>query len=220
VTTGVEAFSPEHNARTDACDEDLVQRAWDGDSAALDGLLARYRGFVRAKARSYFLVGADREDVIQEGMIGLYKAIRDFDPAREAGFRGFADLCVTRQIITAVKTATRQKHAPLNTYVSLHMPSHQDDDTEPTELIDQFSAIVDDPADSVVSAQEIEQLRAYFGEILSDLEAKVLQRYVAGHSYEEIAGELSRHVKSIDNALQRIKRKLDTYLAEREPASA
>ncbi len=195
-------------------DEELVARSWTGDDHALEQLLARYRNFVRVKARSYFLVGADREDVVQEGMIGLYKAIRDYDASHLASFRSFAELCITRQIITAIKTATRQKHSPLNTYVSLYLPAHREDDSD-RELIDSFMSDSADPADSVVSSDELADLERYFGEILSDLEANVLQRYIEGQSYQEIAVELKRHVKSIDNALQRIKRKLDCYLMDR-----
>jgi RNA polymerase sporulation-specific sigma factor len=195
-------------------DEDLVARVWNGDDHALSTLLERYRSFVRLKARSYFLVGADREDVVQEGMIGLYKAIRDYDATRQASFRAFAELCITRQIITAIKTATRQKHQPLNSYVSLHTPAHHDDDGD-HEIMEHFSSNLADPADSVVSNQELAHLESYFGEVLSDLEAEVLQRYIEGQSYQEIAGKLNRHVKSIDNALQRIKRKLEGHLATR-----
>jgi RNA polymerase sporulation-specific sigma factor len=196
-------------------DESLVGLAWAGDEAALDTILSRYRNFVRIKARSYFLVGADREDVVQEGMIGLYKAIRDYDGDRQSSFRSFAELCITRQIITAIKTATRQKHSPLNSYVSLYVPAYRDDDSE-HDLVDHFVADAVDPAESVVSTAELATLEQYFGEILSDLEANVLQRYIEGQSYQEIAVELKRHVKSIDNALQRIKRKLDCYLEERK----
>jgi RNA polymerase sporulation-specific sigma factor len=195
-------------------DEELVVKAWAGDDDALEALLQRYRNFVRMKARSYFLVGADREDVVQEGMIGLYKAIRDYSIEREASFRGFAELCITRQIITAIKTATRQKHQPLNSYVSLHTPAHHDDDGD-HEIMEHFTSSLADPADSVVSNQELAHLESYFGEVLSDLEAEVLQRYIEGQSYQEIAGKLNRHVKSIDNALQRIKRKLEGHLATR-----
>ena len=200
-------------------DEELVVKAWDGDDEALETLLQRYRNFVRMKARSYFLVGADREDVVQEGMIGLYKAIRDYSLEREASFRGFAELCITRQIITAIKTATRQKHAPLNSYVSLYLPAYSDDEPD-HEIVEQFASGSVDPAESVVSSAELAVLEEYFGEILSDLEAEVLQRYIEGQSYQEIAEELDRHVKSIDNALQRIKRKLDTYLESRRLTEA
>ena len=200
-------------------DEELVVKAWAGDDDALEALLQRYRNFVRMKARSYFLVGADREDVVQEGMIGLYKAIRDYSLEREASFRGFAELCITRQIITAIKTATRQKHSPLNSYVSLYLPAYSDDEPD-HEIVEQFVSDAVDPAESVVSSQELAVLEEYFGEILSDLEAEVLQRYIEGQSYQEIAEELDRHVKSIDNALQRIKRKLDTYLEGRRLTEA
>ena len=196
-----------------ASDEELVSRTWNGDSQALDELLDRYRGFVRMKARSYFLVGADREDVVQEGMVGLYKAIRDYDPSHEASFRGFAELSVVRQIITAIKTATRQKHAPLNSYVSLH--AKVSDEDSDTELGEQFDG-GEDPADSIVQRGEMASIRSYFGQILSDLEAEVLQRYLDGETYAEIAEGLERQVKSIDNAIQRIKRKLEGYLEERK----
>jgi RNA polymerase sporulation-specific sigma factor len=193
-------------------DEELVTRTWEGDGQALEVLLARYRGFVRLKARSYFLVGADREDVVQEGMVGLYKAIRDYDGAREASFRGFAELCIVRQIITAIKTATRHKHAPLNSYVSIHTPVG--DEHGEAQLGDQFPGGAD-PADDVVQHGELASMRSYFGQILSDLEAEVLQRYLDGETYAEIAEGLERQVKSIDNAIQRIKRKLEGYLQER-----
>jgi RNA polymerase sporulation-specific sigma factor len=214
----LQAVGPGH-AQEECADEELVARSWTGDSEALDQLLARYRNFVRIKARSYFLVGADREDVVQEGMIGLYKAIRDFDASHLASFRSFAELCITRQIITAIKTATRQKHSPLNSYVSLYVPSYRDDEPE-HDLLDSFISDTADPADSVVSSQALAEIEEYFGDILSDLEANVLQRYIEGQSYQEIAAELKRHVKSIDNALQRIKRKLDMYLEDRRLSEA
>jgi RNA polymerase sporulation-specific sigma factor len=195
-------------------DEELVSDAWEGVEDALVYLLDRYRNFVRIKARAYFLVGADREDVVQEGMIGLYKAIRDYDPQHQTSFRAFAELCITRQIITAIKTATRQKHTPLNSYISLHLPTYHDDEPE-HELLEHVVSETADPADAVVSSEELAALEGYFGEILSDLEAEVLRRYVEGQSYQEIAAGLDRHVKSIDNALQRIKRKIDTYLENR-----
>lgn len=209
---------PSHSGSAQAAepDEDLVVRSWAGEDEALDTLLTRYRVAVRNKARSYFLAGADRDDVVQEGMIGLYKAVRDFDPSRSS-FRSFADLCVTRQIISAVKSATRQKHTPLNSYVSLHLPAHHDDDAG-AEIVDEIAAEAVDPADSVVSGAELAMLEEYFAEILSDLEVEVLQRYVEGETYVEIAEALNRHTKSIDNALQRIKKKLDTYLAQRQAA--
>jgi RNA polymerase sporulation-specific sigma factor len=201
-------------------DDDLVMEARAGDEAALCELLNKYRAFARVKARSYFLVGADREDIVQEGMIGLYKAIRDFNPELQTSFRAFAELCVTRQIITAIKTATRQKHGPLNNYVSFERPVGSDDDGEHV-LGDVLPTVaISDPADLVISAERIRALQAHFDEVLSDLETEVLRLYVEGKSYQEIAERLERHVKSIDNALQRIKRKLEGHLQARAVADA
>ncbi|HVM28373.1 MAG TPA: RNA polymerase sporulation sigma factor SigH, partial [Mycobacteriales bacterium] len=201
-------------------DEQLVLAARSGDDSALSTLLTKYRAFARVKARSYFLVGADREDIVQEGMIGLYKAIRDFNVEMESSFRAFAELCVTRQIITAIKTATRQKHGPLNNYVSFSRPVSVDDDGERV-LGDVLPTVaITDPADLVISAERIRALQAHFDEVLSDLETEVLRLYVEGKSYQEIAERLQRHVKSIDNALQRIKRKLEGHLRERAVADA
>jgi RNA polymerase sporulation-specific sigma factor len=201
-------------------DDELVHAARHGDDGALAELLTKYRAFARVKARSYFLVGADREDIVQEGMIGLYKAIRDFNPDMQSSFRAFAELCVTRQIITAIKTATRQKHGPLNNYVSFNRPVGSDDDGERV-LGDVIPTVaISDPADLVISAERIRALQAHFDEVLSDLETEVLRLYVEGKSYQEIAERLQRHVKSIDNALQRIKRKLEGHLRERTVADA
>jgi RNA polymerase sporulation-specific sigma factor len=201
-------------------DEDLVLAARSGDDAALCEVLDTYRKFARMKARSYFLVGADREDIVQEGMIGLYKAIRDFNPDMQTSFRAFAELCVTRQIITAIKTATRQKHGPLNNYVSFSRPVGEDDGGDRV-LGDVIPAVaISDPADLVISAERIRALQAHFDAVLSDLETEVLRLYVEGKSYQEIAERLQRHVKSIDNALQRIKRKLEGHLRERAIADA
>jgi RNA polymerase sporulation-specific sigma factor len=201
-------------------DDELVMAARSGDDGALCDLLNKYRAFARVKARSYFLVGADREDIVQEGMIGLYKAIRDFNPDMQSSFRAFAELCVTRQIITAIKTATRQKHGPLNNYVSFSRPVSGDDDGERVlgDVIP--TTAISDPADLVISAERIRALQAHFDEVLSDLETEVLRLYVEGKSYQEIAERLQRHVKSIDNALQRIKRKLEGHLRERSIADA
>jgi RNA polymerase sporulation-specific sigma factor len=205
---------------TEGADECLVAAARDGDDRALATLLDKYRGFARSKARSYFLVGADREDIVQEGMIGLYKAIRDYNPDMQTSFRAFAELCITRQIITAIKTATRQKHGPLNNYVSFSRPVLSDDEGERC-LGDMLPVVqVSDPADLVISAERIRALQEHFDTVLSDLEAEVLRLYVDGKSYQEIAEVLSRHVKSIDNALQRIKRKLDSHLKARDLADA
>jgi RNA polymerase sporulation-specific sigma factor len=201
-------------------DDDLVRRVRAGSDAALSELLHKYRAFARVKARSYFLVGADREDVVQEAMIGLFKAIRDFDPDREASFRVFAELCVTRQIITAIKTATRHKHGPLNDYVSFSRPVGGDDEGQRVVADGLATVAVSDPADLVISAERIRGLQAHFDEVLSDLETEVLRLYVEGKSYSEIAERLSRQVKSIDNALQRIKRKLEGHLQARSVADA
>ncbi len=181
------------------------------NAAALEYLISKYRNFVRAKARSYFLIGADREDIIQEGMIGLYKAIRDFRSDKLSSFRAFAELCITRQIITAIKTATRQKHIPLNSYVSLNKPIY-DEDSDRTLLDILSGSRVSDPEELIISREEFMGIEEKMGEILSDLEWKVLMAYLDGKSYQEIAIELERHVKSIDNALQRVKRKLERYL--------
>lgn len=196
-------------------DEDIVESAKDGDDGALEYLINKYKNFVRAKARSYFLIGADREDIIQEGMIGLYKAIRDFRPDKLSSFRAFAELCITRQIITAIKTATRQKHIPLNSYVSLNKPIY-DEDSDRT-LLDVISGSkITDPEELIISREEFDDIEEKMGQILSSLEWKVLMSYLEGKSYQEIAVDLKRHVKSIDNALQRVKRKLERYLEKRE----
>ncbi len=196
-------------------DEEIVLDAKDNDNEeALVFLINKYRNFVRAKARSYFLIGAEREDIIQEGMIGLYKAIRDFRNDKLSSFRAFAELCVTRQIITAIKTATRQKHIPLNSYVSLNKPIY-DEDSDRTLLDVLSGSKISDPEELVISREEFIDIEEKMGEILSDLEWKVLMSYLDGKSYQEIAVELTRHVKSIDNALQRVKRKLERYLDNR-----
>jgi RNA polymerase sporulation-specific sigma factor len=196
-------------------DEEVVELVHQGDSDALDYLIHKYQNFVRAKARSYFLVGADREDIIQEGMIGLYKAIRDFKEDKLTSFKAFAELCITRQMITAIKTATRQKHIPLNSYVSLDKPIY-DDESDRT-LMDVISgAKVMDPEELIINQEEVDDIEVKMAELLSDLERKVLVLYLDGRSYQEISEELNRHVKSIDNALQRVKRKLERYLEWRE----
>jgi RNA polymerase sporulation-specific sigma factor len=192
-------------------DEEIVEGAREGSGEALEYLINKYKNFVRAKARSYFLIGADREDIIQEGMIGLYKAIRDFRSDKLASFRAFAELCITRQIITAIKTATRQKHIPLNSYISLNKPIYEED-SERTLLDVISNARVSDPEEMVINREELGDIEEKMGEILSDLEWKVLMAYLDGRSYQEIAVDLKRHVKSIDNALQRVKRKLERYL--------
>jgi RNA polymerase sporulation-specific sigma factor len=196
-------------------DEDLVALYQGGHQPAVETLLHRYRNFARLKARSYFLAGADKDDIVQEGMIGLYKAIRDFSPEHETSFRAFAELCITRQIITAVKTATRQKHIPLNQYVSLTRPvsGEEDSDFALQDVLE--STQTADPADLVISHDELRSMKIAFAEILSDFEAEVLHMYVEGKSYQEIGDRLDRHVKSIDNAIQRIKRKVELHLRDR-----
>ena len=191
---------------------ELVALARAGDDAALAELLGRYRSFAAVKARSYFLIGADRDDVVQEGLIGLYKAVRDFDPSHDTSFRGFAELCVTRQILTAIKTATRQKHGPLNDYVSFSRTAASEDDGERVFAEVLPARAVCDPADLVISAERVRALQAHVDEVLSDLETEVLRLHVEGKSYQQIAERLQRQVKSIDNALQRIKKKLESHL--------
>jgi len=193
-------------------DEDVAVLAQQGDGQALAYLLNKYKNFVRSKARSYFLIGADHEDIVQEGMIGLYKSIRDFQPDRLASFRSFAELCVKRQIITAIKAATRQKHVPLNSYVSLNKPLY-DEESDRT-LLDVIEGRVTNPEDLYISQEDLSRIQSQITEILSDLERQVLDAFIDGKSYQEIAELLGRHVKSIDNALQRVKRKLFKFLEE------
>jgi RNA polymerase sporulation-specific sigma factor len=196
-------------------DEDLVASAKSGDDYASEYIINKYRNFVRVKAKAYFLIGADREDIIQEGMIGLYKAIRDFRADKLSSFRAFAELCITRQIITAIKTATRQKHIPLNSYISLNKPIY-DEDSDRT-LLDVISSIkVSDPEELVINQEASATMRERIRKNLSELECKVLTAYLEGKSYQEMANELNRHVKSIDNALQRVKRKLERNLEGEE----
>ena len=198
-------------------DLQLVLRARNGDGAALDVLIRRYTGFVRLKASSYFLAGGDSDDLVQEGLIGLYKAVRDFRADKETSFRSFAELCVTRQIITAIKTATRFKHAPLNTYVSFsHTPAGQESDSECT-LGDALPGPgVDDPSVCVISTEELRSLVFTLGSGLSQLEADALRLYLEGSSYEEMAEDLGCDTKTIDNALQRVKRKILTHQKSRQ----
>ena len=195
-------------------DEQVVALAQDSDSRALEYLLNKYKSFVRTKARSYFLIGADHEDIVQEGMIGLYKAIRDYRQEKLSSFRAFAELCITRQIITAIKTATRQKHIPLNSYISLNKPIYEEDSDR--TLLDVITEEgLSNPEDMLIDREDLSFIEGRIGQMLSQLEKDVLVRYMEGKSYEEIAGEMHRHVKSIDNALQRIKRKLLKYLEEK-----
>lgn len=195
-------------------DEEIALKAKSGNIQAQEYLINKYKNFVKAKAKSYFLIGADKEDIYQEGMIGLYKAIRDFKPDKLSSFKAFAELCVTRQIITAIKTATRQKHIPLNTYISLNKPIY-DEESDRT-LLDILSAVkVSDPEELVISREEVVKIENEIEDALSELELEVLNSYLQGKSYQEIACELDRHSKSIDNALQRVKRKLEKCLNKR-----
>src|SRR5213595_2705585 len=190
-------------------DLQLVVKARNGDDAAMDLLIRRYTGFVRLKASSYFLAGGDGEDLVQEGLIGLYKAVRDFRHDKETSFRSFAELCVTRQIITAIKTATRFKHSPLNTYISFsNTPAGQDSDSDVTLGDALPGPSVDDPSICVISTEELQSLVFSLGTGLSKLEADALKLYLEGSSYEEMAEELGCDTKTIDNALQRVKRKV------------
>ena len=195
----------------DKSDEEVVSEAQNGNNRAQEYLIAKYENFVKSKAKSYFLIGADKEDIYQEGMIGFYKAIRDFKIDKFTSFKAFAEICVTRQIITAIKTATRQKHIPLNTYVSLNKPIYEDESDR--TLIDVLSSIaISDPEELIISQEQLKFIEEEIGKVLSELELEVLTSYLDGKSYQEIASDLDRHEKSIDNALQRVKRKLEKCL--------
>lgn len=199
----------------DIDDETLVSYVREGDSGALEFLINKYKNFVRAKSRSYFLIGGDHEDIVQEGMIGLYKAIRDFQVDKLSSFRAFAELCITRQIITAIKTATRQKHIPLNSYVSLDKPIY-DEDSDRTLMDVLCSTGSNNPEQLLINQEEFADIELKMGEMLSSLEREVLMQYLDGRSYQEMSEDLKRHVKSIDNALQRVKRKLERYVELKE----
>ncbi|MFC9600955.1 RNA polymerase sporulation sigma factor SigH [Peribacillus butanolivorans] len=195
-------------------DKVLVRMVHSGDSESLAFLINKYQNFVRAKTTPYFLIGADKEDLVQEGMIGLYKAIRDFREDRMTSFKAFAELCITRQIITAIKTATRQKHAPLNSYVSLDKPLY--DEESNYTLMDMISGEkITNPEALIINKEKADDIELKISELLSDLERRVLALYMDGQSYVEISEELNTHVKSIDNALQRVKRKLERHLGIR-----
>ena len=206
------ALSEKYAAMTD---EEIVTLCQSGDGDAQDYLLDRYKNFVRSKARSYFLIGADHEDIVQEGMIGLYKAVRDYRPEKLSSFRVFAELCITRQIITAIKTATRQKHIPLNSYVSLNKPLY-DEESDRTLLDVIMEGRATNPEELLISQEDLNTINQQISEVLSSLEQEVLNAYLDGKSYQEIAEHLGRHVKSIDNALQRVKRKLEKYLEDHD----
>jgi RNA polymerase sporulation-specific sigma factor len=192
-------------------DEEVVDEAKKGNIRAQEYLISKYENFVKAKAKSYFLIGADKEDIYQEGMIGLYKAIRDFKSDKLTSFKAFAELCITRQIITAIKTATRQKHIPLNTYISLNKPIYEEESDR--TLIDVLSELkITNPEELIIGKEQLKHIEGEMAKVLSELELEVLQSYLDGKSYQEIACDLDRQAKSIDNALQRVKRKLEKCL--------
>ena len=204
IDSGISSF-------TGLSDEEVIEIIHEGNTDALDFLITKYQSFVRLKGRSYFLIGGDREDIIQEGMIGLYKAIRDFKADRLSSFKAFAELCITRQIITAIKTATRQKHIPLNTSISLDRPVYAEDSDR--TLLDMVAGpALDDPEDLIIHREDFSHMEEEMNKVLSGLEKQVLALYLEGQSYQEISDELNRQVKSVDNALQRIKRKLERYM--------
>jgi RNA polymerase sporulation-specific sigma factor len=210
-------MTPAQRAERELEDLQLVIRARNGDSHSMDLLIRRYTGFVRLKASSYFLAGGDSEDLIQEGLIGLYKAVRDFRSDKETSFRSFAELCITRQIITAIKTATRFKHAPLNTYVSFSQtPAGQESEGDCTLGDALPGPLVDEPSICVISTEELQSLVFCLGTGLSKLEADALRLYLEGCSYEQMADELCVDTKTIDNALQRVKRKILQHQAGRQ----
>jgi RNA polymerase sporulation-specific sigma factor len=210
-------FSPKAQAEGQLDDGYLIALAKTGSAPAYDAIVRRYYGFVRLKASSYFLAGGDSEDLVQEGLVGLYKAVRDYRSDRESSFRNFAELCITRQIITAVKTSTRNKHTPLNEYVSFSQtPAASGGDGDPTldELLPGPTA--HDPVNQVISSEELHCLVACLSSVLSELESAVLSLYLDGHSYEAIAERLECDTKTVDNALQRVKRKVGAHLSSRE----
>ena len=193
-------------------DEELVELSVTGDKSATEYILNKYKNFVKAVVRMYFLVGADRDDVVQEGMIGLFKAIRDFDSSKQASFKSFAEMCVKRQVLTAIKNATRQKHIPLNSYVSLSKPVYSDENSDETlmDTLPGFESI--DPEELFIGKENISNLGVKIEENLSKLEKEVLSMYLSGISYQEIAKLMGRPPKSIDNALQRVKKKLEKFV--------
>ena len=204
----------EHFKYEDMTDEELIDQLREGDRQVMDYICDKYKNLVRSKAKSMYILGGDSEDLIQEGMIGLFKAIRDFRPDKLSSFRAFAELCVTRQIITAIKTATRQKHIPLNSYVSLNKPIYEEEsDRTLMDVITEGRSA--DPEELLIGRESYVSIESRIDEALSPLERRVLAAYLDGKSYQEIAQMLDRHVKSIDNALQRVKHKLEKLMAER-----
>jgi RNA polymerase sporulation-specific sigma factor len=213
-----QAAAVKHQPQPELDDTYLVALAKRGSADAYDRIVRRYRGFVRLKASSYFLLGGDSDDLIQEGLLGLYKAIRDYRSDRESSFRNFAELCVTRQIITAVKTASRNKHAPLNSYVSFAQTPASAVDSEATLEEVLPGPLSEDPSERVIASEELRSLVACLSSVLSDLESRVLSLYLDGHSYEIIGERLECDTKTVDNALQRVKRKVAHHVAGREVA--
>jgi RNA polymerase sporulation-specific sigma factor len=213
----VARFAPQTQAQAKVDDGYLLALAKQGNTDAYDRLVRRYYGFVRLKASSYFLAGGDSDDLIQEGLVGLYKAIRDFRTDRESSFRNFAELCITRQIITAVKTATRNKHTPLNQYVSFSSSPAGAQGSEGEATLEEVipGAPVHDPVNQVISSEELRSLVACLSTVLSELESRVLSLYLDGHSYEAIGERIGCDTKTVDNALQRVKRKVGAHLASR-----
>jgi RNA polymerase sporulation-specific sigma factor len=214
------ARSERYKPQREVEDLALVFRARSGDRRALDEVIRRYAGFVRLKSSSYFLAGGDSDDLIQEGLVGLYKAVRDYRSDKDTSFRSFAELCITRQIITAIKTATRFKHQPLNGYVSFsHTPAGHDEGSDCTLGDALAGPTVEDPARRVIASQELQALVGCLGTSLSKLESSVLALYLEGRSYEEIGQIVSCDPKAVDNALQRVKRKVGQHLAARNIAA-
>ncbi|MBR3888490.1 MAG: RNA polymerase sporulation sigma factor SigH [Clostridia bacterium] len=200
-------------AEQDKIDREYISKIKTGDKSALNFIMEKYRNFVYMKAKPFFMVGAEKDDIIQEGMIGLYKAIKGFDEEKDVSFRVFADLCIRRQIMTAVKASTRQKHMPLNSYLSLNKTVFDDEsDREVIEMLD--IETVPDPLDTITTHETYQKVEETMNKVLSDFELKVLNEYVNGASYVEIANKLDSHVKAIDNAVQRIKKKVDKHLAD------
>ncbi len=196
-------------------DEEVVTMAKSGDKLATDFIIEKYKNFVKSRARTYFLIGADKEDIIQEGMIGLYKAIRDYDVSKPASFKGFAEICITRQIITAIKTATRQKHIPLNSYISLNKPAY--DDESERMMIDMIAEKENfNPEEIMITREHFSSMIEKMSELLSKFEWRVMNLFLDGKSYSEIAKKLGKSEKSIDNALQRIKKKVEKYLQSKK----
>lgn len=202
-------------AYTEKKDEEIVVAIRNGDLFALEFLMDKYKDFVRAKTRPYFLIGADRDDILQEGMIGLYKAVRDYNPDKAASFRSFADICVTRQIITAVKASNRQKHMPLNSYVSLNRPMYEEDNERSTFLDLMATTKIVNPEDIFIVQENVQDIEEMISKKLSKLEKEVLSLYLQGKSYQDIAHEMDKPHKSIDNALQRVKHKLEELIQKK-----